>query len=342
MRSLAKLVLVLLLAGGGFGVWLNGYLPEWSQTPHVMTLPAIVKLSKGVRLADFANDLKQNDIVSNGLWFRIWVRLHGDYSKFQAGQYRFEGSLTPQAVIDTITSGKIYEPFETQFVIPEGFTLKQVIDRMHANGLGTKADLWAVAKDKELLKKYNIKGDTVEGFLFPATYSFEKKPTALAAFEKMLQTFFSSIPAGLELKLQAVGLDLRKAVVFASLIEKETLHDDEMPKVSEVIWNRLNANEALGIDAALIYGIQNYNGDITWKHLKDEKNPYNTRLHRGLPPGPIGAISMKSLEAILTPTKEGYRFYVLKNDGSSYHNFSRTLAEHNRFVKELLQTSQKN
>lgn len=342
MKSLAKLFLVLLIAGFGFGIWLNFHLPEWATQSRTMSTPAIVKLSKGVRLADFASQLESTGAIDSAWRFRIWVRFYQDYSKFQAGQYKFEGNVSPSLVMETIQSGKTFEPFELQFVIPEGFTLKQVVERLEARKVGTKAELWAIAKDKELLKKYNIKGENVEGFLFPATYSFEKMPTAINVFEKMLQTFFKNLPQGIETRLMAVGLDLRKAIIFASLIEKETLHDEEMPMVSEVIWNRLNANETLGIDAALIYGIEDYKGDITWKHLKDPKNLYNGRLHKGLPPGPIGAISMKALESVLAPTKEGYLFYVLKNDGSSYHNFSRTLAEHNRFVKQLIQTPQKN
>lgn len=341
MKSLAKLFLTLLLMTFGLGIWLNFHVPEWALRPHAIDPPVLVKLAKGVRLAEFAKELEQRGAIDSAWRFRLWIRVFQDYSKFQAGQYKFQGSLAPQDILDAIESGKTYEPFELQFVIPEGFTLRQVIDRLEARKVGTKAELWAISKDKELLKKYNIKGDNVEGFLFPATYSFEKMPTAVQVFEKMLQTFFKNLPLGIEQRLLAVGLDLRKAIIFASLIEKETLHDEEMPMVSEVIWNRLNANEPLGIDAALIYGIEDYKGDITWKHLKDPKNAYNGRIHRGLPPGPIGAISTKSLEAVLTPTKEGYQFYVLKNDGSSYHNFSRTLAEHNRFVRQLIQTTQK-
>ena len=108
-----------------------------------------------------------------------------------------------------------------------------------------------------------------------------------------------------------------------------------MNKISEVIWNRIKKGEPLGIDAALIYGIKNYQGDIKWKHLRDKKNKYNTRIHKGLPPGPIGAVSKVSLEAVLNPTAEGYYYYVLKA-GTTRHNFSKSLAEHNKFVKLLL------
>lgn len=341
MKILAKLLLVLVLASVGLGTYLFYHIPEWALTERSLSNPVVLKLSKSERVRDFADKLQDNGVIDSAWRFRLWIRFFKDYGRFQAGQYKFEGQVSPASLAEIIQSGKTFEPFELQFVIPEGFTLKQVIDRLEARKVATKPVLTALSRDKELLKKYRITGDNVEGFLYPATYSFEKMPDAAQVFEKMLHTFFQNLPQGIEQRLAEVGLDLRKGVIFASLIEKETLHDEEMSMVSEVIWNRLKSNEALGIDAALIYGIENYKGDITWKHLKDAQNPYNSRLHRGLPPGPIGAISMKSLEAVLTPTHEGYRFYVLKNDGSSYHNFSRTLAEHNRFVKELVQSQPK-
>ncbi len=341
VKNLAKLFLLVLLVGAGFTGWTYVHLPAWAMQKRALPAPADVKLVKGGRLRDFAQELQDTGAIDSAWKFRLWIRFYKDYSKFQAGPYRFEGDQSPASIVETVEAGKTFQPYELQFVIPEGFTLKQVIERLFARNVGTREELWAIARDKELLKKYRINGDSVEGFLFPATYSFEVKPPAREVFEKMLRTFYQNLPEGLEQKLKELGLDLHQAVIFASLIERETLHDEERPKVAEVIWNRLHAGETLGIDAALIYGIEDYKGDITWKHLRDEKNPYNTRIHKGLPPGPIGAVSIDSLEAILTPTHEGYKFYVLKNDGSSYHNFSRTLAEHNRFVKQLTAPSLK-
>ena len=131
------------------------------------------------------------------------------------------------------------------------------------------------------------------------------------------------------------GLALHQAVTFASLIEAETLHDDERSKVSEVIWRRLKDNAPLGIDAALIYGIPDYAGDLKTAHLNDAKNRYNTRIHRGLPPSPIGNPSAKSMAAVLTPSDQGYYYYVLI-PGSDRHHFSRTLKEHNEHVRNLV------
>lgn len=331
--------LVLGFAAGAF--WFYQSLPAWSEKTRELALPVVVKLERGSRLDDFAKRLEQEGLIDHGLRFRYWIKLYGNYGRFQAGQYRFEGSVSPKLIVETIEAGKIWQPLELQFVIPEGFTLKQVIDRLEAHQVGSRGELEAMSKYGELLKKYQIKGSDVEGYLYPATYSFIKMPTVRGAFEKMLDTFFAQLPPGIEQEFVPLKLSLHQAVIFASLIERETQLDEERPMVAEVIWNRLRDGEPLGIDAALIYGIVDYQGDIKTVHLKDAKNPYNTRIHKGLPPGPIGAISMTSLKAILNPTQLGYRFYVLGTDGTKQHHFSRTLAEHEVYVKQLIQASQK-
>lgn len=341
VKTFFKLLLILILASVGAAAYLYFHIPQWAQNERTLENPVVLKLEKGERVRDFAEKLADQGVIDHSWKFRIWIRGFKDFSKFQAGQYKFQGVVSPASLAEIVQTGKTFEPFELQFVIPEGFTLKQVIDRLEARKVASKSVLTAISRDKELLKKYRIAAENVEGFLYPATYSFEKMPDAVQVFEKMLHTFFQNLPQGIEQRLIEAGLDLRKGVIFASLIEKEALHDEEMPMVSEVIWNRLKKNETLGIDASLIYGINDYKGDITWKHLRDPSNPYNSRIHRGLPPGPIGAISMKALEAVLSPTNQGYYFYVLKNDGSSYHNFSVTRAEHDRFVKELTDKTKK-
>jgi UPF0755 protein len=338
--------ILLLLFGLGLGFaagafWFYQSLPAWSEVARDLEQPVVIKLERGTPLRSFAQTLEQEALIDHAPRFRYWIKFYRDYGRFQAGQYRFEGAVSPRQIVDAIESGKTWQPLELQYVIPEGFTLKQVIDRLVANKVGTRAEFEALAKDPELLRKYKIKGATVEGYLFPATYSFVKMPTPRQAFEKMLDTFYKQLPPGIEQELAARRLTLHQGVIFASLIELETQLDEERGMVSEVIWNRLKDGEPLGIDAALIYGIVDYKGDIKTVHLKDPKNRYNTRIHKGLPPGPIGAISMTSLRAVLNPTRLGYRYYVLGTDGTRQHRFSRTMEEHAVYVKQLIQSSQK-
>ena len=103
----------------------------------------------------------------------------------------------------------------------------------------------------------------------------------------------------------------------------------------------MKSGEPIGIDAALIYGIPDYQGDITAKHLHDPKNRYNTRIFKGLPPTPIGSPSQSALTAVLAPSAEGYRFFVAKADGSGRHHFTSNLTDHNRYVHELVKATKR-
>lgn len=247
---------------------------------------------------------------------------------------------SPRAITTAMIDGEIYKPIVAKITIPEGFTLAQVAARLEANGIGAATETIKLATGSELLQKLGIKSDSLEGFLYPATYEFfVKLPTPEEALSAMVEKFWKMLPVNYPASASALGLDLKQAVTFASLIELETGQESEKKLVSEVIWRRLRANDFLGIDAAIIYGITGYQGDLTWKHLRDPANPYNTRLHRGLPPSPIGSPSRTSLEAVLAPTDFGYYYYVLDADNPGTHHFSKTGAEHALYVRKLVKTT---
>ncbi len=339
LRFLRNLVVGCALIGGGAGWAFYQHLGSWSQTtPTIETAEnrSVIQFTQGMGLAQLASLLHHQGIIDNERSFRLYVRLISrNYHQFQAGTYQFEGPLSPLAVIEKITKGDIYQPIFLSITVPEGFTLQLLLNRLEAHGLGTVASLKALAKNPTFLRRLQIGAPSLEGFIYPATYNFFRETSAEEALTVMVKNFWKNLPPHYERDVAAKGLTLTQAVTFASLIELETQADEERPLVSEVIWRRLKDKVPLGIDAAIIYGIQGYDGDLKWKHLTDRANPYNTRIHLGLPPGPIGSPSRKSLEAVLTPANEGYYYYVLKA-GTNRHQFSRTLADHNRAVKELV------
>lgn len=301
----------------------------------------MIYFSQGMRLAELSGALASEGMVEHALFFHLYIRLLDDYSRFQAGNYRFEGAVSPLGIAEMIRSGKAYVPIQVQYTIPEGFNLNQIAARLAVNGVDSEKTLQRFARDKNFLKSLNIESPSLEGYIYPATYSFAKRPTAEQALREMVRTFWDKLPTNYVEDVKKQGLTLQQAVTFASLIEMETLHEDERSKVSEVIWQRLKKGSPLGIDAALIYGIKDYKGDIKWEHLKDTKNPYNTRIHKGLPPTPIGSPSRESLLAVLNPTQEGYYYYVLSTDGDRRHHFSKSLSEHNKYVKILMDATKR-
>lgn len=327
------LFIMVALTAAGVGVYLK--LSQWASQPIDIKDQKVIELPLGTPLSRLASTLEDQGIIGDSQYFQILVRLRGSYRQFQAGRYMFTGQVSPEQVIAAITKGDVYHEVVLSITVPEGFTQKQVIERLAANQVGHLVELRRQVRDSVFLKSLQISADSLEGYLYPATYSFTTMPTAEQALTQMVRSFWQNLPKDYEVRVAQKGLDLHKAVTFASLIEAETLHDDERSKVAEVIWRRLKDNVPLGIDATLIYGIPDYAGDLKTAHLTDATNRYNTRIHRGLPPSPIGNPSAKSLAAVLDPTDQGYYYYVLI-PGSDRHHFSRTLKEHNEHVRNLV------
>ena len=336
-RRLLIAVVVIALVGAGLKYGVHE-LEAWSLRDHESKAEVVVHFPKGTALRDLAALLEKEGLVSSGLRFRLWVRLAGNYPRFQAGNYRFgPGPISPEKIRKDMVKGAVILPVVLQLTIPEGFNIRQVAARMAQAGLGTETEILQLLNDQNLARSLKVEARSLEGYLYPATYNFTVMPTAKTVITEMVNTFWARLPANYLQDLAAVGLTLHQAVTFASLIELETMLDEEKAKVSEVIWRRLKANDAIAIDAALIYGIKGYQGDIKWQHLRDKSNLYNTRIHRGLPPGPIGSPDTSSLEAVLKPSTNGYYYYVLIPDGQTRHHFSTSLSEHNRYVKMLLE-----
>lgn len=330
---LGILFLVTLSASALFAIrWLD----RWSETEVLLSAPIEVELPRGGSLASLSRALEDRSLVSHWAAFYTWVRLHDRFRRFQAGLYRFEGSTSPVAIAEAMTTGAIYIPIVFQITVPEGHSLRQIAERLSAGGVGSEEEILSIARDPAFLKELKVPGETLEGFLYPATYPFSSLPSPREALSQMVRRFWKVLPAEYESRLKGVGLTLLQAVTFASLIELETARDDERSHVSEVIWNRLRKGYPLGIDAALIYGIKDYAGDIKWRHLRDESNPYNTRLRAGLPPSPIASPSINSLLAVLSPSKEGFMYYVVDPVNPGAHRFAHTLTEHNRNVREYV------
>jgi UPF0755 protein len=311
-------------------------LPIWSRLPTELTAAARVTLAKGQGLSTLAENLKSKGVIQSSRFFTLYVRCFFDYKTFKAATYYFEqGLVTPQELVARLVEGDTRDPVVFSYTVPEGLTYKQLAQKLALTGEYSMAELMSLFTDATFRQVYKIMGPHIEGFTFPATYRFYgEKPTARAVIEASLQEFYKQLPSDYPLRLK--GIDLYQAVVFASLIEKETTLDEERRLIAEVIWLRLQQGNPLGIDASLIYGIKDYQGSITTMHLKDRSNPYNGRIHKGLPPTPIAAPSLASLLAVLQPTDKGYFFYVLTDPGGKAHTFSKTLDEHNRHVRSLV------
>ncbi|MBL8145539.1 MAG: endolytic transglycosylase MltG [Anaerolineae bacterium] len=175
-------------------------------------------------------------------------------------------------------------------------------------------------------------GTSLEGFLFPETYTLPASVTPEMLRDILLDEFMLQAGAPLAASAQAQGLSLYEAVTLASIIQREAVRVDEMPLISSVYRNRLEANMRLEADPTVQYGIGNRDGrwwpQITQADYSSAVSPYNTYLNTGLPPGPIASPGLAAIHAALAPQQSPYYFFRAACDGSGYHVFAITFDEH--------------
>jgi len=221
--------------------------------------------------------------------------------------------------------------------IPEGYTYEKVGQTLEKSGLVSQKDFMNQVENWTDNNYWFLKGlpndkHKLDGFLYPATYSFLKDTPSKTIINKMLRTFEINMETNKNY-ITKTKLNVRDIMVIASLIEKEAGKDIDRSKISSVIYNRLNINMPLQIDATILYVIGNkaklYNKDLA------VKSPYNTYLNKGLPPSPICNPGTKSINAALHPAKTDYIYYVL-NSETNEHVFSKTYVEHNKNVAKYI------
>jgi UPF0755 protein len=209
-------------------------------------------------------------------------------------------------------------------VIPEGFTMHQIVRRAAARKLLNLDQALALLTDRDFIKSLGLKAPSLEGYLFPTTYLLPKNLGARAALTVMVRRF-QAVWRELAPQAKARGLSQRQAVILASIIEREAMLDSERPLISAVYHNRLKKGMRLQADPTVIYGMARFDGNLRKRDL-GEDTPYNTYVHPGLPPGPICSPGRASLEAAVEPARTKDLYFVAKGDGS--HQFSRSYRAH--------------
>ena len=198
-------------------------------------------------------------------------------------------------------------------------------------GFGTEADFLKAAIDADLVHTHGINAETFEGYLFPDTYYFPRDATPEKIISTMVKRFWSVFRPEWKNQAKSLEFSIHQLVTLASMIEKETGEAFERPIISSVFHNRLKRGMRLESDPTVIYGIQDFDGNLTRKHLA-EPTPYNTYTIKGLPPGPIASTGIKSLEAALYPADTQFLYFVSKKDNT--HQFSANFKDHNRAVRK--------
>jgi UPF0755 protein len=318
-RLLLWMFLLAIFAAGGLG-WLI-------LAPFGPSTETFVEIAPGSSTPTIGRQLEAAGVVRSQFGFdvlRFWKR-----GTLRAGEYRFDHPAPAVEVYARIARGDV---FTKALTVPEGANIFDIAARVEQAGFGTRQEfLDAAVQRAGLVADLDPGAKSLEGYLFPDTYRFQRKTKPAQIAAAMVRRF--RVVAG-QLGLKET---VREVVTIASLVERETAVDAERPLVASVFMNRLAKNMPLMTDPAVIYGLEREN---RWSGVLDKdgltrNTAYNTYVHGGLPPGPVANPGIRSLRAAMRPAETDYLYFVAAGaDAQGHSMFSSTLDEHNRQVAE--------
>ena len=332
MKFLAYLFLLLLLVAAGAAGWL--WYSVKSPYQGFSSDGVFVDVPHGASRRTVSHLLQKNGVVRSAIAFEIYARRHPRRT-LQAGEYFFNRPATVKDVFYTLASGNVYSQ---PFIVREGETMFDIGHDLEAAKFMTAKEFIFAATNPESIHNLAPQARTLEGFLFPSTYSLPRHPAASELTADMVKKFkeewtrISADAVNDEQDPTAPSRPAESVVTLASLVERETPRSEERPLVAGVFENRLRKGIPLQCDPTVIYALERagqYKGTLTGKDLHFD-SPYNTYQNRGLPPGPIGNPGEASLRAALHPAQTDYLYFVANTQGG--HFFSATLAQHNKNV----------
>ncbi len=324
-------------------------------TPAHGTGEVTLVVPKGAGVRQIQHILGKNAVIRDDIRFLVLVRLLAVKEKgirMRAGEFAVPLNLTPLQVVRFLETAK---PVQYRVTVPEGRTMAEIAVIFSRDDWIDPARFLNLARDRAFIHTLGIEAVSLEGYLFPETYTLVRGEVDEASLIRSMTANFSSVweklnqgeqippttaadktvvkkvdgRAGKRKNKPVEKYNRHQLLTLASIVEKETGSAGERDSIAAVFYNRLQRGMRLQSDPTTIYGIQDFNGNLTKADLK-EKTPYNTYVIAGLPPGPICNPGRAALEAVLHPADVSYLYFVSKNDGSHY--FSKSLREHNRAV----------
>lgn len=321
-RFLLSFLLLLLVVAGASCGWYLSYLTTGSPGSGEV----VVTIAKGTGVRGIGALLADQGVLKNDIRYLCLVALSGQRTKLKAGEYSIPLGLTPPQVLELLASGRT---LRHQITVPEGLTAVQIA-ALFAKGDWVQPERFlALVEDAAFIRRLGVEALSLEGYLFPETYTLVRSEADESAIIGMMVQRFQQVWQTLKVP-DHLDLNRHQLVTLASIVEKETGAPAERSLIARVFYNRLARKMRLQSDPTVIYGIHDFNGNLTRADLRRE-TPFNTYVIAGLPPGPICNPGRAALEAVLYPADSDALYFVSKNDGT--HIFSNNLADHNRAVQ---------
>jgi UPF0755 protein len=326
-RSWIALGAVVLVAGLYFGVtsFLFRRAPGDANAP-----PIVVVIERGWGLSHIAGELQRTGVVASRAGFLLLAKETGVGGRIQAGEYAFARGQTLAAVLDQLAH---HRTLKHKFTVAPGVTAAQVAAKLAAAGLDPHGAATKLIADPAFAASLGVSAPTLEGYLYPETYVYERGDEAQAMLVRMVKQFFQVWNQRFAARAKSNGLTPPQIVTLASIIEKESGFPPERPRIARVFLNRLALGMRLQADPTVIYAAgERWRNKLTEADLRRE-NAYNTYAHAGLPPGPICSPGADAIEAVLAPAAGPWQYFVANGEGR--HVFSVTLDEHHRAVQQF-------
>jgi len=325
-RSVRWTAFFLLLCPMAVAGWLTLY--AWQPAPQQKAEYAIITIPSGSGSRQIQKILAEAKLVDDDIRFLLLAKVLGLARKLPAGEFRLSLGKKPGEVLRQLATAK---PVQYAVTIPEGLRLEEVAEIFAAGSWCDRDRFLALAHDPEFIHSLGLPSvPSLEGYLYPDTYhlthDLQDTKDLIAMQVARFFKIWSALPnnAGQQMNRHEI-------VTLASVVEKETADSTERPLIAGVFLNRLKTGMRLQSDPTVVYGLENFSGNLTRTDLKTE-HPYNTYVIPALPAGPICNPGQKAMEAVLRPASTDFFYFVSKNNGS--HQFSKDISEHNQAVQE--------
>jgi UPF0755 protein len=328
-----KVLLLIVIVGAAIGAYLAVDLVKFGNTATGSSSnEKVIEISSGMNMTKLAKLLKEQGLIQDEYKMRLYAKILGRGKHIKKGEYKLDGGMTPQGMIDIVSSGK---SIQYSITFPEGSNIYDMAELLDQRGLIKGKSFLDTVRDPKLVQEtLGRAAPSLEGYLFPETYDITHFTSAKELVKMMLAKFNENYAA--LAKTAEVKMPKHELVTLASVVEKETGAPEERPLIASIFYNRLKKGIPLQSDPTILYGIIDATGKPTNNITKADitrPNRYNTYTVKRLPYGPIANPGREALAATMKPAQTNYLYFVSRNDGT--HVFTSTYADHLKAVKKF-------
>lgn len=295
--------------------------------------PIVVTIPKGASFSGIADLLHENNVIQNRFGFYLAGRILGWEEKIQSGMFEVPPGKTNYDLLKDLRDGRLRKVFDV--TIFEGFTIRQIAGVLQRRMDLDSTRVYDIATDSAFAAQHGLEHGSLKGYLLPDRYRFFGDYTEEDVLTILVDEFWKFYDDSLQKRTEELGLTIHDVIIMASIVEGETLLDEEKPVVAGLYYNRIRRRIPLQADATVQYALVDEPPRRLLYSDYRVQSPYNTYLYRGLPPGPINNPGRKAIHASLYPADHNYLYMV--TDGTGGHTFTATYNEHLRAVRQFRQ-----